>query len=392
MFIKYTKSIKYFISKVFKFFLPIIFVIFIFEFMAIYSGELIPIEYVVKFQNNSSLDSYYGRKIIDQEFYKYKYFSFLAKKPDILVVGSSRVMQIREGIFDPYYSFYNAGGIIQSLSDLNDLEILLENNYKPKYIILGLDIWWFGQKAELESGLNEGIIEKDSAYNWKSHLAVYKYLIKLLFNPNELFAIFNNQLLDNSLGYYGFQALEGNGFRNDGSFIYENYNKEMEVNDAYVDRETPPIIDRLKNGSKQFVFDNDFDKLKLSILDKFLKFCKNNDIKVIGMAPPFSTEVYKELNYSINYKNLLIPYQEDLPKVFSNYGFYFFDASDITKLGLNDKYMYDGIHGTETALAKIFKIIFSSEIIENYFENNDLLKNLQESIDNSMSNYYMIDW
>ena len=73
MFIKYTNNIKLFIKKLLIFFLPFFFIAIIFESLAIYAGELIPIKNVVNYQNNLSVKGLYGRKVVDQEFYNYKF-------------------------------------------------------------------------------------------------------------------------------------------------------------------------------------------------------------------------------------------------------------------------------------------------------------------------------
>ena len=57
-------------------------------------------------------------------------------KPEIIALGSSRVMQFREDSFNK--KFVNAGGAMNSLSEFNFFEKMYEF-HNPKYIILGLD-------------------------------------------------------------------------------------------------------------------------------------------------------------------------------------------------------------------------------------------------------------
>ena len=83
------------------------------------SGEVWPLPRVTAYQR-AHPDSLFLRSV-DQLFYAYKYRRILESRPSILVAGSSRTMKFRAPMFgDRADSFYNAGGILNSLRDLHD--------------------------------------------------------------------------------------------------------------------------------------------------------------------------------------------------------------------------------------------------------------------------------
>ena len=74
--------------------------------------------------------------------------------PDILAVGTSRVMQFREEWFADEYSFYNAGGCVFRLDEVRPF--LERLTFTPKVVILCLDqfffkeVWGDGRTANYE--------------------------------------------------------------------------------------------------------------------------------------------------------------------------------------------------------------------------------------------------
>jgi len=92
----YDKKNKYFIKKLFLFLLPCILIFALLDLMLIYSGELKLINSVLNEQKENSESFLYDRTFVDAEVMKYKYKNIVSKKPDVLILGSSRVLQIRK--------------------------------------------------------------------------------------------------------------------------------------------------------------------------------------------------------------------------------------------------------------------------------------------------------
>lgn len=388
--IEYSKSLKFFLKRFSFFLLPIVVIFLILEIIAIYSGELMPIKDVVSLQNNGGKKILFGREIAGQSIRTYKYLNVLSKKPEVLVLGSSRVMQIREEMFDVSTKFYNAGGIAHNIADLIDFIKLLPDDAKPKTIILGVDFYWFGDKSDFVYGVSNDLEKVDDAYQWMAHLYVDRFLLlQTVRHPSYIAKIFNKKDPIAGKSTIGLQALSGDGFRNDGSYQYGSYIQESKKEIIYIDREK--TLDRIKYGTSPFERNNIFNEERLNLLSEFLRISKEKEIKVIGLAPPFSAEVLSGLKDSIYHKELLNNFETRVPEIFNKFGFDFFNYSDQSSVNINDFYMFDGMHSSETAMAKIL-IDISSHLGPQMKNGYRLAPNLQTKLNDKKTTSIQINW
>ena len=151
----------------------------------------------------------------DQEFYAYKYRGIVEKNPSILAAGSSRMMKFRAAMFgDRAGSFYNAGGMLNSLRDVRDFCRLLPADRRPDVLLLGIDIWWLNEDVAPVFSFEEEI-SKGSGFSFDEHVIGIRWLLK---HP-ETFAREANSLVRGRHSMaIGLTAREqGSGFRTDGS-------------------------------------------------------------------------------------------------------------------------------------------------------------------------------
>lgn len=81
-------------------------------------------------------------------------------KPEVVVLGSSHVLQIRGEYFNR--SFLNMGSTMQSLSDgINVVTRLVENDNRPRVVILGLDYYWFFGDDSQIGNFNDAWLDLD---------------------------------------------------------------------------------------------------------------------------------------------------------------------------------------------------------------------------------------
>src|SRR5205814_1807814 len=107
---------------------------------------------------------------IDQTFYAYKYRGIVENHPSILVAGSSRVMKFRAPMFgDRAGSFYNAGGMLNSLRDLRDFCYRLPSSRTPEDLLLGIDLWWLNEHVPPVFSLPEEIT-KGAGFSFDEHV------------------------------------------------------------------------------------------------------------------------------------------------------------------------------------------------------------------------------
>src|SRR5579871_4488684 len=107
-----------------------------------FAGEFIPISQIASLQQGAA-PILFGRAYRDN-FVAYKITSARLRKPEILALGSSRVLQFRAPLFNKKRSaFYNAGSAGPSLAAELDFLNHLGDGGLPKVLILGLDQEWF---------------------------------------------------------------------------------------------------------------------------------------------------------------------------------------------------------------------------------------------------------
>lgn len=364
------KSITKFVAKVFLFLLPVAIIFAALVFLGMRVGELRKTNSVVEFEIKHPGETLFLRRIL-QDTDSYKFKKLLRLKPDILILGSSRVMQIRQEMFGEDVLFYNGGGLAEMPLGFQELLDLLPKDYQPKIIFIGLDSFEYGKKRNSGRGALKAQMEKVDYFapaNWRPYVYVAQRLaVGIIGNPARLFDYLQPKEPINGKTAIGVFALEGNGFRFDGSFQYGGSILSRRLNPNFTD--TEDVIGRIRQGTAQFVFDSDFDYEKAEDLKTFLEAAKAENIFVVGFAPPYSSEVYKELTISPRHKNLFADFRSKIPKIFAEADFPFYDFSDLSVLGLNDQYMFDGFHPTETAAAYMLR----SMLLHKALKNNPLL-------------------
>lgn len=364
------KSITKFVAKVFLFLLPVAIIFAVLIFLGMRVGELRKTDSVVEFEIKHPGETLFLRRIL-QDTDSYKFKKLLRLKPDVLILGSSRVMQFRQEMFGEDVLFYNGGGLAEMPLGFQELLGLLPKDYQPKIIFIGLDSFEYGKKRNSGRGALRAQMEKADYFaptNWQPYVYVAQRLaVGIIGNPARLFDYLQPKEPINGKTAIGVFALEGNGFRFDGSFQYGGSILSRRLNPNFTD--TEDVIGRIRQGTAQFVFDSDFDDEKAEDLKTFLEAAKAGNIFVVGFAPPYSSEVYKELTISPRHKNLFADFRSKIPKIFAEAGFPFYDFSDLSVLGLNDQYMFDGFHPTETAAAYMMKRMIS----ESKFKSGALL-------------------
>lgn len=340
----------HFIKKTFIVIAPVIVIFAILDAVTFFVGELLPVENVVDVQNSSFGENIlYGRKSVDQELRKYKYIQHKIRQSNILAVGSSRTLSIREEFFSPYYSFTNVGSIAHNLGDVDDFVNRLATSTSPKYVFLAPDYYWFGKKRAISSELTKDINMLSVTFDWKAHIFASRYFLSFLVkNGNDFFQSLSSQ--NKFRDSYGFQGIRGDGYRSDGSYRYGTFIAEMRAENVYRDREQPPIIERIRSGAGSYAFDSEFDDARVNMLNSILQTLSQKGYIVIGLSLPFSSEVYKELNTNPRHKELFASYQQKIPQIFKMKGFEYFDYSNLESLKLDDTYMFDGVHPSETAM------------------------------------------
>src|SRR5215471_679467 len=212
----------------------------------------------------------------------YKLQSTMQRKPTILALGTSRVMQFRDFFFKAPHDFYNAGG---GVDRLEDFRIFVDRlSCPPKLLIIGLDQYffndnWQGFAARDYSALlasenrdRLGIVTRNWIEVYEDYLAGKFNLGTLVRRPSTCI---------------GLSAVaRGAGFRSDGSYSYGVHAREDE------DTRFRETFERIERGNQRFQYGTSVSKRALDELALLLEQCVNREIHVVAFLPPFPHAVW----------------------------------------------------------------------------------------------------
>jgi hypothetical protein len=230
--------------------------------------------------------------------------------------------------------------MIQEIDDLRGFLESAEN--LPEVVIVGLDLWWFNAARKAPGGLTRAAAF-EAATDWQAHLKA----IRRLKSRKVIRPAWN--AFSRSSDHIGVEArATGMGFRWDGSIQYSVPVPKDWSSWTFVDRERPPVVERILGEDGVFVPCPGISREQISVLDDCLDRLSAKGVLVLGFLPPFSSEAAALLASSPGQSNLWNEAHVQLAQAFERKGQPFVDASLTAKLGLDDRHLIDGMHPGET--------------------------------------------
>jgi hypothetical protein len=341
-------AIRQFAIRVVAFLAPLVLIVSGIELLLWRTGETWPLERVIAAQEKN-LRTFFSRDVFDHGTFRYKYLQVLRRHPQILVLGSSRVMQIRAEMFGAQGgAFYNAGGMIHSIQDLNHFLERLPPDATPKIVILGIDFWWLN--ANTKRVANDAFavgVEQDGAYAWQGHgYALSGYVRR----PNSL-----GRLVSYSVGKkhdpnaIGLEALfRRMGFRLDGSKRFDL--KIPNTAEGWERRLPSPkrINTMFRNGDFPFAFTKGVSRPLLDQLGIAISKLKARHVFVIAYSPPVISGWDRAASTAPGQEDFWKECHQILPEYCRSLDIPFFDVITPQQFGLDDRYMRDRYHAHET--------------------------------------------
>ena len=258
-------------------------------------------------------------------------------RPQVLALGSSRIMQVKRSVVSPDYTFYNAGGAIQSVRELSLFMSKLHDS--PKLILVNLDQWWFNRAyIDEDQPFSPSVYDEPSFEFSKLGQFVcdfYTDLVKGKINLKKAF----------SSDHIGLNAIcNENGFAADGSRYQGDMIVAPELQEDYNFKD---VLSRINDGDQRFQYGDHADSTQIAVVDDFLSQCVARKIKVVAFLPPFAPFVYKRMQETGKYGYMSKLYDMLLP-VFEKYeGCSLYDFTDVTDMGVHNYDFDDGFHGSE---------------------------------------------
>lgn len=302
----------------------------------------------------------------------------------IIALGSSRVLQFRDKMFTK--PFYNAGYTISSISDfIPFIEFNLENK-RPEVLIIALDQWMFNEKWDNLEDYNMSEKQWNSSFNYNASVGTIFNVWSDLFSGK-----YGLEILTTSNTYHnkqlkiGLNAIVNNtGFRKDGSIFYGDQIHKLLSNDSTaIDFGYFDTYSRIENGNRRFEYGAKVNDKALQILSDLLIYCKNKNIYVVAILPPFANAVNSKMKQSGNYVYMDSIYSKSI-ELFRKQQFELWDLSNLSKYNSNDDETIDGFHGSEVAYLKMLIYMIENGSKLKRYANVEKLKN---DLNNRQNNY-----
>jgi hypothetical protein len=215
----------------------------------------------------------------------------------------------------------------------------------PAVLLLGVDLWWLNEQVPPVFSFEEEIA-KGAALSFDGHVIGIRWLLT---HPRTFARQVISLVRGEKKRAIGISARErGGGFRPDGSFKSPLDTPRTEQEWRFVDRETPPIVERVQNAVANFPPAGSVSPERLALLDQLLAEYERKGVLVIGYLPPFSSEVVARLESDPRHSRFWSDFRRTIPELFREHGFPVLDASDAAAVGMDDRALSDGFHAEET--------------------------------------------
>lgn len=287
---------------------------------------------------------------LSQDFVDYKLQLYKAIKPEIIVIGSSRVMQFRGAWFTK--SFVNMGGTAGNLAVLRSTLNAALAISRPRVVIIGIDFWWF--LPQWEHDPYQHAPPTSGSYNYS--LASLKKPIEWFLEGKVSFlelgapilGIFGKGFRADRFGILAQQT--NDGFGPDGSWYYT---AEITGQKAAFDYQFQDTLLNIERGLRAFYHAQADQKGPAEThIEAFAEiWCrlKSRGIQTYAFIPPLAERILAAM------KQNDYPHLYKLREALVERGIDALAYGNPQSLGATDCEFVDGFHGGEVVYARILR-------------------------------------
>lgn len=325
---------------------PLLAILFLNYFFLRNAGELMTIPEILARQQGSDAFCLYGTALYG-DTYRYKLDTAALRRPEVIAIGSSRMLTLRESHFR--LPFYNLSNTISNLHEGRDIvEGILALDDRPKTVIFGIDFWWFNgayipptpyrRRPEPLHQFEGYFLFKPFAWMRDGKITVKDYLRTIVGRrPSGQCSI-------------GIQALKRRtGFAPDGSqypFI------DPDLSSGIAEQPFGEVA-QIHAGTDRYTFAERADPRHLEDFFGLIDQLRAADIDVIVLLPPFAQSLTDALSQEREHYGIL----NDIRKALREKNVFFFDATDPKTVGSSDCEFQDGVHPGDITMARVLLAI-----------------------------------
>lgn len=281
---------------------------------------------------------------MSQDFVDYKLNLYAAKKPEVLTLGSSRVMQFRERYFSR--PFVNVGGTAGNLAVLRSTVDAMLAAHKPEALILGLDFWWFTRAWEPQPFKETPPTSGSYNYGFDALKTPWEWLLTGKVSPQEFLAPLTGGFRADRRGIMAQRT--GDGFASDGSWYYA---ADVTGQQKPFDYQFQDTLKQVTHGIKAFAWSPELSEEHVDALAEILCRLRSRGIKTFVFIAPLAPKVLDAMKAR----------QDSYPQLFQlreallARGIDVMDFTDPRRFGSSDCEFVDGFHGGDIAYARILR-------------------------------------
>lgn len=309
---------------------------------------------------------------MNQNTFSYKLALVRHVRPNIIALGSSTILTLREEFFNK--PFINCGSAMNSLTEGNLFLKEMLKFHKPDIVIVGLDFWWFsdGFKEPVKFDYHENI---GSQVTFEKLTSPFRYLYKSRISKDDYIKTVFLGSRDNSLTKYetiGLRAMKNSdGFRKDGSvfsgsILFGLSHGEIGVNPSLA-----------VDSHRRFEYGNEISERKTGLLRDIIAILERNNINFVILIPSVSTSMYNFYRSDpvrFGYIDRFREYVHSLP-------YEVYDYHDISECRSNDCELLDDLHAGEVTYLRMLLTATAknpSSVLKRYLEIGRLQKTVLE--------------
>lgn len=370
-----------FLSKLALFILPFALGFTVLTGAMLYLGESLPLGLVIWMQQHDDQILYrprYGNR--DQQ---YKALAVQMRQPEVLALGSSRILQFRAGFFNRRpQDFYNAAAPAWGLDQmLRLLQSLDEQQYLPRVLLLAIDPPWFNPNYEQQSFPGD-------LSDFVNIFVVNRSFMQEIIGGVDLgrpgFDVaqyWQRPVLGSESGLaLGMRAIrDGHGFRSDGS---EQYGDFLIAQWLWQPQQRDNHLRMMRDGLDMYAYGDKVDEEAMQTLRTIFDFAAEHQITLIGFLPSYAPQLWDEMQQRGNHS-----YMHEVTTrtraLFDAYGFAFFDFSSGTWADTPDAEFYDGWHASELGNLRLYLRILQAlpDVLGEYSDADVLEQIIAEASD-----------
>lgn len=304
--------------------------------VAYYSGEAMSPAEVVTMQMGAH-PVIYGTGNDDLVF-NYKLAGLRQRQPDLVVIGSSRVVQFRAELAtlaaDEFYNAGVAGGRFDVLSPMIE-----QMQPAPTVMLVGLDQVWFNEDETDWNAADWNFRDYDLTAFGARSLDVWQAVIRGRLSLDDLLC--RRAPIGGGVALGLDAIMNANGYRSDGS--WQSGSSRRDAERAAESREG--AIRRIGSGGYFYWANGSVSEDRLGDLAEMLALARSREIEVIGFFSPYMPTIYEAI--SADGDGFLYRVVAEVEAVFAEYDYPFFDFTDASDIGAEDAAFRDSWHPSE---------------------------------------------